>query len=1235
MGVRVEPFAEPIPGYRLIERLGGGGFGEVWKAEAPGGLNKAIKFVYGDMEEVEFEASRAKQEFKSLERIKNIHHPFILSLERFEVVEGQLLIVMELADRTMWDRFRECRTSGLDGIPRAELLAYLQETAEALDFMNSQFSLQHLDIKPQNLFLVFNHIKVADFGLVKDLNGRNRVTITGGVTPVYAAPETMDGFITPFSDQYSLAIVYVEMLTGKRPFEGSTIRQLIMQQLNGKADLSRLPRGEQEIVERALAKEPNERWGTCLEFVQKLCNVEIGGEEPIRTPSGVGYSKPFATPSPPPADPNLPHSDSSHRPPSTDTPAVSEPMCQTQVGRSSVNLRIGKKREAEPAKPPSKGSASTGGPPPIPPPLPSNFMSDSVPQPRDPARNQRRKASAEPPRPPALIMGLGSAGLNTLRQLQSQLVFLFNEVPSELKLIGLDTDPRMIQKVTSGEFRECLPGNQVMPTKLNRPSHYLKGSRQSSTEGWLNGRLIYRVPRELDSAGLRPLGRLAFVDNARAILPFVEQQLRATIFDVDPKTGQETQRPQLAEKNPRVYIVANLAGNTGSGMFLDAAYTTRHLLAKMGFLDSEIIGVFLLPPSKSPRVTAVETANTYAALAELEYFSNPDVKFTAAYPEIEGGKSKTISVNGVPFHRCVFLETPMDLSPEVGSTAVAGLAAEFLARDLISSLGHHSHNARVRCSQMLGMDPDRVHFQSFGLALVAWPRRLTVAKLSQRLCRKLIQKWMSKDAKPVAEELKKLTREKWNAMGVQTDILIEEIMDSAERRLQFKAENKIATILSAIRYEPNIDEKGIEDLTSTCQYIATALEGFDRLLGVHAQDNVTKHEPGEVERAIQEADAVLYDRLEQEIARFVVSLLENPQYRVAGAEEALRQFYEMAQALLAAQEPIALDLNEKAAQCLEKIREVMAHPQLPVEENSGFWKKSRKPSVKTPGSILIEYVRTYAKARFQFLVLRKVQDCCVSLRGHLSEQIREVGFCRQRMTELSDLVRRHQISQCDQVQSSTQYRRLLFPQGWQDLDKALDRYESELTARDLLTFDGIVQEYVKQHFNALLEVCMGAATMVRALAPAMVRMGQEYLEENFLSIDVAELLWQEKSSASNPAETEIANEMRTLFQAAAPPQSNGDLRRELCIAMIPEGPQGDRLEPFVKQLAPNPEFARTLSSDEIVIYREMVDLEIRNLKQFGPAARQTYEERIATDPTAVHIREDLLLTLAGEAIGVD
>jgi serine/threonine protein kinase len=78
MSLRIASQAEPIPGYKLIERLGGGGFGEVWKAMAPGGLLKAIKFVYGDLTSSDEEGQRAEQELKALSRVKSVRHPYIL-----------------------------------------------------------------------------------------------------------------------------------------------------------------------------------------------------------------------------------------------------------------------------------------------------------------------------------------------------------------------------------------------------------------------------------------------------------------------------------------------------------------------------------------------------------------------------------------------------------------------------------------------------------------------------------------------------------------------------------------------------------------------------------------------------------------------------------------------------------------------------------------------------------------------------------------------------------------------------------------------------------------------------------------------------------------------------------------------------------------------------------------------------------------------------------------------------
>ena len=94
MAVRIESQAEPLPGYRLIARLGGGGFGEVWKCEAPGGFHKAIKFVFGNLDLAGDGGQRAEQELKALKRVMTVRHPYILSLERFDILDGQLLIVL-------------------------------------------------------------------------------------------------------------------------------------------------------------------------------------------------------------------------------------------------------------------------------------------------------------------------------------------------------------------------------------------------------------------------------------------------------------------------------------------------------------------------------------------------------------------------------------------------------------------------------------------------------------------------------------------------------------------------------------------------------------------------------------------------------------------------------------------------------------------------------------------------------------------------------------------------------------------------------------------------------------------------------------------------------------------------------------------------------------------------------------------------------------------------------------
>jgi len=304
MPIEFKANVEPIPGYKLIEPLGRGGFGEVWKAEAPGGLLKAIKLVHGSLRSGTGEEVLVQQELKALHCVRGVRHPYILAMDRFDIVDGQLIIVMELADQSLWDRYKEYEVQGEAGIPREELLRYMEEAAEALDLMNFKYRLQHSDIKPQNLFLVHNHVKIADFGLVKDLKGMKALT-SGCFSPIYSAPETFEGWVSQHSDQYSLAICWMELLTGVRPFDGKNARALLMQHMQAEPNLRALPIDDRPIIARSLAKKPAERFPTCMALVQALRKAGSAPAKPQATPvaarpSALGVAKP-----PVPTAPNL------------------------------------------------------------------------------------------------------------------------------------------------------------------------------------------------------------------------------------------------------------------------------------------------------------------------------------------------------------------------------------------------------------------------------------------------------------------------------------------------------------------------------------------------------------------------------------------------------------------------------------------------------------------------------------------------------------------------------------------------------------------------------------------------------------------------------------------------------------------------------------------------------------------------------------------------------------------
>ena len=264
---------EPIPGYRLVRKLGEGGFGEVWKCTAPGGLAKAIKFITIGNDGLKVDDWAASKEFRAIEQVKAIRHPYLLGLDRVELRDDELLMVMEFADQTIQDLFDVRKLEGLPGIPLSELLPIAAEASEALDLL-AEHGLQHLDVKPGNVMLIGGHAKLGDFGLVGSVGAQtaendDRLVVTAK----YAAPEVLEDNVTKQTDQYSFAVVLYELITGLLPYSAKSSNEMLMLHMSGVPDLSAVSPSAAAVFGRALSKNPADRFRSCREFVGTLAQA--------------------------------------------------------------------------------------------------------------------------------------------------------------------------------------------------------------------------------------------------------------------------------------------------------------------------------------------------------------------------------------------------------------------------------------------------------------------------------------------------------------------------------------------------------------------------------------------------------------------------------------------------------------------------------------------------------------------------------------------------------------------------------------------------------------------------------------------------------------------------------------------------------------------------------------------------------------------------------------------------
>ncbi|MFZ5883263.1 MAG: protein kinase domain-containing protein [Chloroflexota bacterium] len=261
-----------IDRYKIVGELGAGGMAVVYRAiDTLLDRSVAIKVIRTEEASQEKFIRRFMREAKTL---ANLSHSNIVKVLDYGEYEGAPYLVMEYITGGA------LKASLGKPMPYAQAAALLAPVARALHYAHQQ-RIVHRDVKPENILINDSgQPMLSDFGIIKlmDVEESHGLTGTGRVvgTPAYMSPEQIRGReVDGRSDIYSLGVVFFEMLTGRKPYNAATPIELSMQHLHApipkaKQFVRDLPAEAEQIIVKAMAKSPEDRYQTMLAFAQDL-----------------------------------------------------------------------------------------------------------------------------------------------------------------------------------------------------------------------------------------------------------------------------------------------------------------------------------------------------------------------------------------------------------------------------------------------------------------------------------------------------------------------------------------------------------------------------------------------------------------------------------------------------------------------------------------------------------------------------------------------------------------------------------------------------------------------------------------------------------------------------------------------------------------------------------------------------------------------------------------------------
>jgi len=1199
-----EPNYEPIPGYRLIEPLGSGGFGEAWKCEAPGGIQKAIKFVFGNLNSLDVDGARAEQEQKALNRVKEVRHPFVLQMDRIEEVDGELVIVMELADKSLHDLYEECQRAGLVGIPRDDLLRYMRDAAEALDHMFDKHNLQHLDIKPRNLFLVSDRVKVADFGLVRHLSGIS--SVMGGVTPLYAAPETFSGKISSGSDQYSLAIVYQELLTGQRPFNGKNVRAITQQHLNDEPEVRALPEAERPVVARALAKDPTRRFPNCLAFVRALYMARSRSHAEViipNPPSGPGEAKRPKTMADTMEDMLL-----EQMPAEED---CLEPVDLGEVGKEEVS-KLG--------------------------------LTIALPQ----------TGALKP----TLVIGLGNFGRRALMELRGRLLDRFGALDKAplIRFLYIDTDLDAIKQAQRGDSELAFRTSEVYHLPLQPVAHYRRRQLDQLND-WLPREKLYGLPRSLKTQGSRALGRLAFTDNYQRLLARLKREIQqASHPDVIYQTVSQTGLA-LRDNVPRVCVLAGATGGA-SGYLTDLGFTLRRLLQQLRQPEATLTGYFLCGAPEDPATPRSEQANLYATLTELNHFADPSITFSAQY-----GTDGPRLVSQGPAYDQLYLLSLNHRTPECRRDVMAHLGS-YLFHELTTPL-----SIKLERHRLARAHSDTLPFRSLGTFGVWFPRGLLLRLAGREALQLILDEWQTAGDPTARSELEAAKARLLAEPELAPEALGARIAEMASEQLEGTPNEALTRVLVTLEEQAQQmvaqDDPGAwarQAVSRVRDWLGTGLTVQGN--GPAGQTRGTTFTVGgrksRLTKALEEAAAGLAEEWDKRFLAATMGLMEHPGRRLAVAETAMNLFIRYCDDSAAVQgQRIKQQLALRTRQAEEQLQQALESCITGAGGFSLFGGKHRRLL-----RVFMDHLAAFGRQCLAEDLATSVAAFYTSLRGRLGDHFRDLTLCRQRLRHVLDTLEQMgndnwtptaeemnggstvDLSPSPALLTSTESfwetirvsatARVVLPEGQEDLEKAAHRFLSTLTTDQWVQLDQAFQDQVLNPQGGLFKACLGSSDLMRYLVNPLLNHAVTCLGAHLPITDVAQV----ELALGESEEGDLATRLQAYHAQAAPvlspvarvsangshggveaPAAPGEEQQSYLL--IPASDAGKAYAEEAQRLLPGIQLITVPGQADLMFCREQPALRVEDLERLLRTSRKAYEDAAPVPTSSPHARFDI------------